>query len=352
MATYPKGNKFITKFMIDGERHTRMHDTKNEGEAWELQARAALKLGKALPEEAVKRIGGSDAGSLGNLLRETATLHWSKGKDSSKCELNAQTFVTWCGEGMGIVEAFSQANIDDFLSYLLNDREVAGSTVNRYKSAISVMMTRVLKKLPEVPTFPKFKESRGRFRFFSHDEETAISGLWQIWEKHDERAFLLFLIDTGARTYTEGTTLKWEDIHKDRAIFWETKNGSFRAVPLSNRVQDILKDLKKRKGNQPGPFTHLEKDYMRRLWDRTRAALPQIEDAVLYCTRHTYGSRMVMNGVPLSVLKKLMGHSDIKMTERYAVFEDGAAFSAALAALNSGGFAPQPAVVVDNSKTA
>jgi hypothetical protein len=236
---------------------------------------------------------------------------------------------------MGIVEAFSQANIDDFLSYLLNDREVAGSTVNRYKSAISVMMTRVLKKLPEVPTFPKFKESRGRFRFFSHDEETAISGLWQIWEKHDERAFLLFLIDTGARTYTEGTTLKWEDIHKDRAIFWETKNGSFRAVPLSNRVQDILKDLKKRKGNQPGPFTHLEKDYMRRLWDRTRAALPQIEDAVLYCTRHTYGSRMVMNGVPLSVLKKLMGHSDIKMTERYAVFEDGAAFSAALAALNS-----------------
>jgi hypothetical protein len=101
MATYPKGNKFITKFMIDGERHTRMHDTKNEGEAWELQARAALKLGKALPEEAVKRIGGSDAGSLGNLLRETATLHWSKGKDSSKCELNAQTFVNVVRRGHG-----------------------------------------------------------------------------------------------------------------------------------------------------------------------------------------------------------------------------------------------------------
>ena len=43
---------------------------------------------------------------------------------------------------------------------------------------------------------------------------------------------------------------------------------------------------------------------------------------------------MVMNGVPLSVLKKLRGHSDIKMTERYAVFEDSAAFATALAALN------------------
>jgi hypothetical protein len=49
---------------------------------------------------------------------------------------------------------------------------------------------------------------------------------------------------------------------------------------------------------------------------------------------------MVMDGVPRSVLKKLMGHSDIKMTERYAIFEDNAAFAAALAALNRNGFAP------------
>lgn len=41
---------------------------------------------------------------------------------------------------------------------------------------------------------------------------------------------------------------------------------------------------------------------------------------------------MVMNGVPLSVLKKLRGHSDIKMTERYAVFEDSAASATAPAA--------------------
>jgi hypothetical protein len=56
--------------------------------------------------------------------------------------------------------------------------------------------------------------------------------------------------------------------------------------------------------------------------------------------------------VPLSVLKKLMGHSDIKMTERYAVFEDSAAFEVAFKALNGGAFAPPPkpqiGLVVDN----
>jgi integrase len=352
MATYPKGNKFITKFMVDGKRHTKMHDTAAEGEAWELTARGALKLGKAIPE-GEKKIGGSDAGSLGNLLRETATLHWSKGKDSSKCELNASTFVNWCGKDMGVVEAFSQENIDEFLQYLLNEREVEGSTVNRYKSAIRVMMERVKHKLPAVPTFPKFRENKGRFRFFSHEEELAILSLWTVWERYHESEFFQFLIDTGARTYTEGQVLKWDDIHKDRVIFWDTKNGSFRAVPLSNRAQDIIASLRKRKGNQPGPFTELTKPHMRWLWERTRAQLPQVEDAVVYCTRHTYGSRMVMNGVPLSVLKKLMGHSDIKMTERYAVFEDSAAFEVAFKALNGGGFAPaRPSpigLVVDNA---
>lgn len=350
MATYPKGNKFITKFMIDGVRHTRMHDTEAEGEAWELQSRANLKLGKAIPV-AEKKIGGSDAGALGNLLRETATLHWAKGKDSSKCELNATTFVNWCGKDMPSRDAFKQDNIDDFVAYLINEREVSGSTVNRYCSAIRVMAQRIIKKSEDLPTFPKYKESRGRFRFFSHEEERQITALWTLWERYAELDFLIFLIDTGARTYTEGQALKWVDIHADRAIFWETKNGGFRAVPLSERAKAALERRRKLKGNQAGPFSDLDKSHMRWLWEKTRGQLPHLEDAVLYCTRHTYGSRMVMNGVPLSVLKKLMGHSDIKMTERYAVFEDNAAFAAALTALNSNGFAPKAAplsVVVDN----
>lgn len=339
MATYAKGNKFITKFMVNGDRYVRMHDTEAEGQAWELEARAALKLGKPLPQ-AEKKIGGSDAGKLSNLLRETATLHWAKGKDSSKTELNATTFVNWCGPDMAVADAFKQSNIDDFVAYLVNEREVSGATINRYCSAIRVMARRAIKRADQMPEFPRYKESRGRFRFFSHEEEAQITGLWTLWEKHDERDFFTWLIDTGARTYTEGVALKWDAVYPDRVIFWDTKNGSFRAVPLSARAREILDHLKQRKGNQPGPFSEFTKPYLRGLWEKTRAQFPSLSDAVIYCTRHTYGSRMVMNGVPLSVLKKLMGHSDIKMTERYAVFEDGAAFEVALRALNGGGFAP------------
>ena len=33
---------------------------------------------------------------------------------------------------------------------------------------------------------------------------------------------------------------------------------------------------------------------------------------------HTYGSHLAMRGVPLTVIKELMGHVTIDMTERYA----------------------------------
>jgi hypothetical protein len=139
-------------------------------------------------------------------------------------------------------------------------------------------------------------------------------------------------VQSGARTYTEGPVLT-------------TKNGSFRAVPLSNRSQDILAAMRNGKSTQPGPFTDLNKLNMRWLWEHTRAQLPQVEDAVLYCMRHTYGARILMNGV---------SPFDIMMTGRYAAFEDAAAFATVLAALNGKGFAPTPkttvGLVVDNGE--
>jgi len=52
-----------------------------------------------------------------------------------------------------------------------------------------------------------------------------------------------------------------------------------------------------------------------------RYALTSLTDLaymVIHTLRHTFASWLVQRGTPLYTVSKLMGHSSIKMTERYA----------------------------------
>ena len=47
-----------------------------------------------------------------------------------------------------------------------------------------------------------------------------------------------------------------------------------------------------------------------------------IEDVRLHDLRRTFASHAVMNGVPVPVVARLLGHADVKMTLRYAHLAD------------------------------
>ena len=54
-----------------------------------------------------------------------------------------------------------------------------------------------------------------------------------------------------------------------------------------------------------------------RLWCRVRREAGT-EDVRLHDPRHTLTGQAVMNGVPVSVVARMLGHSNISMTLRYA----------------------------------
>ncbi|MCY3671886.1 MAG: tyrosine-type recombinase/integrase, partial [Alphaproteobacteria bacterium] len=54
-----------------------------------------------------------------------------------------------------------------------------------------------------------------------------------------------------------------------------------------------------------------------RLWYRVRCEAG-IEDVRLHDLRHTVASQAAMNGVPLPVVARMLGHGNVRMTMRYA----------------------------------
>ena len=53
------------------------------------------------------------------------------------------------------------------------------------------------------------------------------------------------------------------------------------------------------------------------LWYRIRREAG-IEDVRLHDLRHTHASQAVMSGIPVPVVSRLLGHSNVRMTMRYA----------------------------------
>ncbi|MDE2892486.1 MAG: tyrosine-type recombinase/integrase [Chloroflexota bacterium] len=57
------------------------------------------------------------------------------------------------------------------------------------------------------------------------------------------------------------------------------------------------------------------------LWHRVRREAG-IEDVRLHDLRHTFASQAVISGIPVPVVSRMLGHSNVRMTLRYAHLGD------------------------------
>ena len=126
------------------------------------------------------------------------------------------------------------------------------------------------------------------------------------------------LLLTGCRK-SEIKNLQWSEVHGNTLRLSDSKTGP-RMVYLSEDARALI-DRQPRNGGQfvfPSPADPgRPRRHELRLWDlaRERAALPGVR---LHDLRHTYASQAFMRGVPLPVVARLLGHSQVQMTMRYA----------------------------------
>lgn len=102
-----------------------------------------------------------------------------------------------------------------------------------------------------------------------------------------------------------------------------TKTKIKRFVPMTNEVRALLLALHKR--NLGNPYIFLEKDgsevkyaHVYRRFGKAQTKAGITNKIRFHDLRHSFASNYMMNGGNVFDLQKLLGHTDIKMTMRYA----------------------------------
>jgi integrase len=195
------------------------------------------------------------------------------------------------------------------------------ATVNRYLAALKAACSLAVRngKLDRNPvSMVKLqKENNCRVRWLADDEEARLFEALPA----QYHSFVLMALYTGMRRM-ELLKLCWADVNFQQRLITirESKSGESRVIPMHEVVYDTLRKLPRRIDNPfvfPGKASGSHLTEIPHSWERfLRNA--QISDFRWHDFRHTFASRLVMAGANLLEVKKLLGHREMKMTERYA----------------------------------
>ncbi|MGG2023903.1 site-specific integrase [Pseudomonas sp. S8] len=201
-------------------------------------------------------------------------------------------------------------------------------------------------------------DSKGQVRYLSPDEAERLRGALDArqeqmraerdsankWRQERDRQpledlravtftdhlkpMILLALNTGVRR-GELFSLKWSDVNFDTktvtVVGATAKTSETRHIPTNKEALATLREWKKQGEGVGYVFAGQEGA---RMADVKSAWLKLLERAEIqgfrwHDMRHDFASRLVMAGVPLNTVRDLLGHSDIKMTLRYAHLAPG-----------------------------
>ena len=186
------------------------------------------------------------------------------------------------------------------------------ASINRRLSALRKLLQLAHDRewLAKMPKFDWKPEDNLRIRWLSPEEERQLLSLLP----EDVSAFCEILIHTGMRR-GELLGMQRDQIDGNYVRLWKTKNGKARSVPLSDRAKELI--------DQWIPFD-LKVSRIRTEWLRAKKAmgLEDDKDFVLHMLRHTTATRMLDTTENIVAVQRMLGHSRLETTMRYAHLSD------------------------------
>lgn len=303
------------RLWCDGkERRFGAFKTKTEAREFYEQSKQEQKQGRFFPELYRKRE-----------LVETVIDAYCLTLATKKAAKDERRYAWWWKERFhGLrLNAITPEALEQVQQDLLATGHLPG-TCNRYLAWLRHVLNLAVrdKKLLSNPFLQvkMLKEPKGKTRFLSPAEEAAL--LAAMGPTHGPWARLAIL--TGMRQM-EQFSLRWADVDLEMGIITlpTTKAGGVQYVHLNEEAKAILRGLDSWQRSvwvfpSKNPATHMDAiNFYVRIWTPAVKATG-IEWVSWHALRHTFASRLAMNGHNEGTIAALLRHSTTALVSRYA----------------------------------
>jgi integrase len=236
----------------------------------------------------------------------------------------------------------SNIGVSEVDAFVAERRHLSPKTVNNHLTLLISMLSLSV-DLGWLQSVPRIKKPKvgldSDYRYLRTDQEVAA--FLRAAQAEDEHVHVMYAtaLYTGLRA-GEVAGLHWSDVDLERRLITvrrsytgPTKSGRIRHVPILDPLLPILRAWRlrhpgdlvftNRDGRMFGESARLFQEVLHRVLDRAGFESPVIKGKrrwhiTFHGLRHTFASHWVMRGGDLFKLQKILGHSTIEVTLRYA----------------------------------
>ncbi|RRO10208.1 tyrosine-type recombinase/integrase [Pectobacterium aquaticum] len=298
----------------DGKRVRKKFATKGEALAFERYTLEQLQSSPWLAD-------GKEERRLADLVELWFSRHGITLKDGEK----RRSAMLWAADCMGhplatefsaqLFTAYRAKRLNGQLSRTSRIDTVTPRTVNLEQTYFLAVFNE-LKRLGEwtlpnpLENVRKFRTEESEMAYLTSDQIDRLLIECRNSSANDLEIIVKLCLATGAR-WSEAQDLRRSQVSGNKVTFVKTKGKKNRAIPIDPQLAEALP---KKNGELFSNCYYAFRSAM----ERTGIELP--DGQMTHVLRHTFASHFMMNGGNILVLQRILGHTDIKMTMRYAHF--------------------------------
>ena len=220
------------------------------------------------------------------------------------------------------VNKITRPMVNKMMDILKQEHKNSNAVVNQKMGYLRVVLQEMEEDgFIEMIKFPKPRPTKNsKVHYLTKDMEKEL--LWYLTniEQRKARDIVACLIDLGCRVNELlGLEKRFVDYENNQINFNERKNDKAVAVPMTDRVQEVLEPYYKL-CNDTDKLFDVNYTWLNSIWQYARKNLGYADKKfyTIHLCRHTCASRLVQRGVPILLVKDWLGHEDIENTMIYA----------------------------------